>query len=320
MDTVLVTGGAGFIGSNFVRMLLKETDLEVINLDLLTYAGNPANLKDVEKNPHYNFIRGDIADKKAVSQALAGVDTVFHFAAESHVDNSIKDASAFVHTNVLGTKTVVECAMDAGVGRMVHVSTDEVYGSVESGSSKETDMLEPRNPYSATKAASDLLALSYVNTFGLDLVVTRSSNNYGAYQYPEKFLPLFITNIIEGKKVPVYGDGRNIRDWLWVEDNCRGILLAGQRGKKGEIYNIGGGNEVENIEVTKKILQLMGKDDSFIQHVQDRKGHDKRYSLDSSKMHSLGWKPRKEFGDGLRETIDWYKKNEKWWKPLKVKK
>lgn len=317
MERVLVTGGAGFIGSNFVRLLLKNTDVEVINLDLLTYAGNPNNLKDMENDKRYSFVKADIADKKAVQKALSGVDTVFNFAAESHVDNSIKDASAFVHTNVMGTKNMVECAMNCGVERFVHVSTDEVYGSIEKGSSRETDRLEPRNPYSACKAAGDLLALSYFTTFGFDVVVTRSSNNYGPYQYPEKVIPLFITNLLEGKKVPLYGDGKNVRDWLHVQDNCEAILTIAQKGKKGEIYNIGGGNEVSNIELTKKILKLMGKGEEMIQPVQDRPGHDRRYSLDSSKVKGLGWKPRRNFDEGLKETVDWYIKNEWWWKPLK---
>ncbi len=320
MEKVLVTGGCGFIGSNFVRMLLSQTELEVVNLDLLTYAGNPANLKDVQKNPRYTFAKGDIADKKTVQKAMKGVDTVVNFAAESHVDNSIADASEFVRTNVMGTKNMSECAIAAGVSRMVQVGTDEVYGSVETGSSKETDRLEPRNPYSATKAASDLLALSYATTFGLDLVVTRSSNNYGPYQYPEKLLPLFITNLLEGKKVPVYGDGLNIRDWLHVQDNCRAILLAAQKGKKGEIYNIGGENERQNIDVTNMILELMGKDSSSVQYVQDRKGHDRRYSLDSAKIKALGWRPSVKFEEGLRQTVEWYTENQKWWKPLKAGK
>ncbi len=320
MQKVLVTGGCGFIGSNFVRMLLSETEFSVVNLDLLTYAGNTANLKDVEKNPRYSFVKGDIADPKTAAKAMRGVDTVFNFAAESHVDNSIADASEFVRTNVMGTKNMAQCAIAAGISRMVQIGTDEVYGSVEKGSSKETDRLEPRNPYSATKAASDLLALSYATTFGLDLIVTRSSNNYGPYQYPEKALPLFITNLLEGKKIPLYGDGKNVRDWLYVQDNCRAILLAAQKGKSGEIYNIGGENERQNIEVTKKILSMMGKNEEWIEYVQDRLGHDRRYSLDSAKMKALGWRPQKKFEDGLRETIGWYKNNEKWWKPLKAAK
>ncbi|VVB99078.1 GDP-L-fucose synthase [uncultured archaeon] len=321
MEKILVTGGCGFIGSNFIRMLLRETGIEVVNFDLLTYAGNPNNLKGIAQNPgwkkRYKFVKGDIADPKTVSMALDGVDTVFNFAAESHVDNSIRDASAFVRTNVQGTKNMVECAMKAGVQRLLQVGTDEVYGSVEKGSSKETDRLEPRNPYSATKAASDLIAMSYCTTFGFDVVVTRSSNNYGPYQYPEKVIPLFVTNLIEGKKVPLYGDGKNVRDWLHVDDNCRGILLAGQKGKKGGIYNIGGGNEVRNIELTRKIISLMGKGEEMILPVEDRKGHDLRYSLDSTKMHSLGWKAQKKFDDGLKETVQWYRDNEAWWKPLK---
>ncbi len=310
MQRVLVTGGCGFIGSNFIRLLLASGEYEVANFDLLTYAGNRDNLKEFQKHPNYNFIKGDIADKSKVKKALKGIDLVFNFAAESHVDRSIKDSSAFVHTNVLGVKNMVECSMNAGVKRFVQISTDEVYGSVEKGSSKETDRLEPRNPYSATKASGDLIALSYFYTFGFDVIITRSSNNYGPYQYPEKIIPLFITNILEGKKVPLYGDGKNIRDWLYVEDNCKAILFAAEKGKKGEIYNIGGSNEITNIELTKKILGLLGKDESWIKFVEDRKGHDKRYSLDSTKIKSLGWKPEKEFEKGLEETIEWYKKKQ----------
>ena len=320
MEKVLVTGGLGFIGSNFVRMLLEKTSLEVVNLDAVTYAGNPENLRDVEGNERYTFLKGDIADRKAVAKAMDGVDTVFHFAAESHVDNSINDSEPFIRTNVLGTKNLLESAMKTGVNRFLHVSTDEVYGSVEHGSSTEDDKLEPRNPYSATKAASDLLALSYANTYSLDVVVTRSSNNYGPYQYPEKVIPLFITNLLQDRRVPLYGEGKNVRDWLFVGDNCNGILLAGRKGRKGGIYNIGGGNELSNFELTKKILSMMGKGDSMIQRVEDRKGHDLRYSLDSSKIMGLGWKPGKDFETGLRETVEWYKKNDGWWKRLKGKR
>ncbi|MCR4368815.1 MAG: dTDP-glucose 4,6-dehydratase [archaeon] len=320
MKKVLVTGGLGFIGSNFVRMLLRETRLEVVNLDLITYAGNPENLLEFEGNDRYTFVKGDIASPKDAAKAMEGVDTVFNFAAESHVDNSINDSDPFVRTNISGTKNMVDVAMKKGIDRFVHVSTDEVYGSVEKGSSTEGDLLKPRNPYSATKAASDLLALSYVSTYGIDLVVTRSSNNYGPYQYPEKVIPLFVTNLLEGKKVPLYGNGKNVRDWLFVEDNCAGILAAGLKGKKGEIYNIGGGNEITNIELTHKILELMGKGEEAIERVADRKGHDLRYSLDSSKIKKLGWAPQKKFDDGLKETIEWYKNNPKWWKKLKVKK
>ena len=317
---VLVTGGCGFIGSNFIRMLLEETDLEIVNLDLLTYAGNLANLKDLDGNDRYTFVKGDIADKATVEKAMDGIDTVFHFAAESHVDNSIADSDPFIRTNISGTKNMLDAAMQKGVERFVHVSTDEVYGSVEEGSSTEEDKLEPRNPYSATKAASDLLVWSYVTTFDFNAMITRSSNNYGPYQYPEKVIPLFVTNLMENKKVPLYGTGENIRDWLYVKDNCKGIFTVGEKGKKGNIYNIGGGNEISNIELTKRILSLMEKGDEMIERVEDRKGHDKRYSLDSSKIKSLGWEPEKSFEQGLKETVEWYKNNEAWWKPLKVKK
>ena len=320
MKKVLVTGGCGFIGSNFVRMLLEETELEVVNLDLLTYAGNPENLKDVQDNERYTFVKGDIKSRTDVEKAMEDIDTVFHFAAESHVDNSINDSDPFIMTNVLGTKNMMDVAMAKGVEKFIHVSTDEVYGSVEEGSSTEKDLLEPRNPYSASKAASDLLVLSYVNTFDFNACITRSSNNYGPYQFPEKLIPLFVTNLMENKKVPVYGTGENIRDWLYVKDNCKGILIAGQKGKKGNIYNVDGGNELSNIELTKRILNMMGKGEEMIEHVEDRKGHDLRYSLDSSKLESFGWKPEKNFDEGLKETVEWYKNNESWWKPLKVKK
>jgi len=320
MEKVLVTGGCGFIGSNFVRMLVEKPGVKVVNLDLLTYAGNLDNLRGLEKKKNYEFVKGDIADKKIVEKAMDGCDVVFNFAAESHVDNSIIDSDPFVRTNVSGTKTMLDVARKNKVERFVQISTDEVYGSVEKGSSSEDDKLDPRNPYSACKAAGDLLALSYANTYDLNVVVTRSSNNYGPYQYPEKFMPLAITNLIEGKKIPVYGDGTNVRDWLWVKDNCSGIMMVAERGKAGNIYNIGGGNEMRNIDVAKKIIYYMGKSDSEIQFVKDRAGHDKRYSLDSSKAMALGWKPEKKFEDGLVETIEWYKSNEWWWKPLKAKK
>lgn len=320
MKKILVTGGSGFIGSNFVRMLLEETELEVTNLDSLTYAGNQENLRDIENNENYTFVKGDIANRADVEKAMSGVDTVFHFAAESHVDNSIKDSDPFIRTNITGTKNMLDVAMEKGIKRFIHVSTDEVYGSVETGSSTEEDKLEPRNPYSATKAASDLLVLSYVNTFDFNAMITRSSNNYGPYQFPEKVIPLFVTNLMENKKVPLYGTGENIRDWLYVKDNCKGIFTVGEKGKKGNIYNIGGGNEISNSELTKKILSLMEKGEEMIEHVEDRKGHDKRYSLDSSKVKSLGWKPEKNFEEGLKETIEWYHNNEQWWKPLKVRK
>jgi len=317
MKKILITGGCGFIGSNFVRMLLEETELEITNLDLLTYAGNPENLKDIQDNERYTFIKGDIANKADVEKAMEGIDTVFHFAAESHVDNSINDSDPFIRTNVYGTKTLLDVARDKNIERFVHVSTDEVYGSVEQGKSTEEDILEPRNPYSATKAASDLLALSYANTYDMNIVVTRSSNNYGPYQYPEKVIPLFITNLMNSEKVPLYGDGKNIRDWLYVKDNCKGILIAGEKGKKGNIYNVDGGNELSNLELTKRILSIMGKGEEMIENVEDRKGHDLRYSLNSSKLEALGWKPEKNFEEGLKETVEWYKNNEAWWKPLK---
>lgn len=318
--TVLVTGGAGFIGSNFVRLLLKERpDWKIINLDKLTYAGNLDNLREIENNPKYEFVKGDITDEKLVAGIMQKVDWVFHFAAESHVDRSLEGPYVFTKTNVLGTHILLEQAKRNGVKRFVHVSTDEVYGSIQQGAFKETDILNPSSPYSASKAASDLLALSYFHSWKFPVIVTRSSNNYGQYQHPEKVVPLFITNLLENKKVPLYGAGKNVRNWIYVEDNCEAILFVGEHGKEGEAYNIGGNQELENIQLTKTILLEMGKDESFIQYVKDRPGHDWRYSLDSSKLHKLGWKPKTDFQQGIRKTVQWYKDNAQWWKKVKEK-
>jgi dTDP-glucose 4,6-dehydratase len=317
---LLVTGGAGFIGCNFIRhMLFAHPDYTIVNLDSLTYAGNLNNLKECDTNPHYTFIRGDICDPTLVNTVMEkqGIDMIVHFAAESHVDRSITDASVFVKTNVLGTHTLLEAAKKHNVQRFIHISTDEVYGSRQKGSFRETDILSPSSPYSASKAGSDLLALSYYATYNLPVIITRCTNNFGPYQFPEKLIPLFVTNLLDGKKVPVYGTGKNIRDWIHVQDHCKAIDFLLDKGNSGEIYNIGGENERTNIAITEKILSLLKKDHSLIEYVRDRPGHDFRYSLDCSKLRRLGWKPLQSFEEALADTIRWYKENEWWWRPLK---
>jgi dTDP-glucose 4,6-dehydratase len=317
---LLVTGGAGFIGSNFIRhMLGAHPENPIVNLDSLTYAGNLHNLKDCGTNPRYTFVRGDICDRELVSTVLEsnGIDTIVHFAAESHVDRSIADASVFVRTNVLGTHTLLEAARQHKVKRFIHISTDEVYGSIPKGSFKEPDRLSPSSPYASSKAGSDLLALSYFTTYSLPVIVTRCTNNFGPYQHPEKLIPLFVTNLLDKKNVPLYGTGKNVRDWIHVEDHCRAIDLLLDKGDFGEIYNIAGGNERTNLEITKKILKFLKKDDSMIEFVTDRPGHDFRYSLDCSKLRARGWRPFRSFDEGLLDTISWYAQNEWWWRPLK---
>ena len=315
---LLVTGGAGFIGSNFIRLVInKYPDYKIINFDKLTYCGNLANLKDIEKSKNYKFVKGDICDKKAVEEAMKGCDMVLNFAAETHVDRSIADAGVFVKTDVLGTYNLLEAARKFKIKKYIQASTDEVYGSIEKGSFKENDNLNPNSPYAASKAGADMLVRSYIVTYKLPAVITRSSNNFGPYQYPEKVIPLFITNLLEGKKVPLYGDGLNVRDWIYVTDNCEAIDFIMHNGEEGEIYNIAGGNEIANIRLTKMILEGVGRDEGFIDYVKDRLGHDRRYSLDCSKINKLGWKPRFEFHKALKETIKWYKENESWWKKLK---
>jgi dTDP-glucose 4,6-dehydratase len=328
---ILVTGGCGFIGSNFVRLILVERpDWRVTNVDKLTYAGNPANLADVASNPRYRFVKADICDKAAMAalfpkeDAVSGTnrpDAVVHFAAESHVDRSITGPEIFVHTNVMGTQILLENARQSGVSRFLHVSTDEVYGSLgATGLFTETTPYAPNSPYSASKAGSDMLVRAYHHTFGMDTVITNCSNNYGPYQYPEKLIPLLITNLIDGLQIPIYGDGQNVRDWLHVEDHCRGILLALERGRAGETYNIGGRNERKNLDIAHGILKLMGKDASSIRYVEDRLGHDRRYAIDADKIRNeLGWEPRHTFETGLPATVEWYRKNEAWWRPLKKK-
>lgn len=314
---LFVTGGAGFIGSNYVRHVLHTTDDEVTVFDALTYAGNLDNLAGLAEDPRYRFVQGDICDRDAVTAAMAGHEAVVHFAAESHVDRSIVDPDTFVRTNCDGTNVLCDIARRLEVGRFVHVSTDEVYGSIDVGSFRETDRLGPRSPYSASKAGSDLIALSYHETYELPVVITRSSNNFGPYQYPEKVIPLFVTNLLDGRKVPLYGDGLNVRDWCYVEDNCAGVDLVLRRGTVGEVYNIGAGNELPNRELTLKILALAGHDESMIEPVTDRLGHDRRYSIDTTKIRALGWAPRRELDEALAETVAWYRDNRPWWEKLR---
>ena len=316
---LFVTGGAGFIGSNYVRHVLATSDDEVTVFDALTYAGNLSSLADVAADPRYAFVQGDICDRDAVAAAMAGHDAVVHFAAESHVDRSIVDPDTFVRTNCLGTNVMCDVARHIGVERFLHISTDEVYGSIEEGSFVETDRLGPRSPYSSSKAGSDLIALSYEETYGLPVVVTRSSNNFGPYQYPEKVIPLFVTNLLDGRKVPLYGDGLNVRDWIHVLDNCAGVDMVLRRGSIGEIYNIGGGNETTNRELTDMVLANLGVGEEMIEYVQDRLGHDRRYSIDCSKARALGWAPTRDLTTAIAETVDWYRANRAWWEPLKAR-
>jgi dTDP-glucose 4,6-dehydratase len=319
MVKVLVTGGAGFIGSNFVRYALAaHPDWQVTTLDKLTYAGRLENLESVKDDPRHRFVKGDVADAAVAAPLVKESDIVVHFAAETHVDRSIKNAGEFITTDVYGTFVLLEAAREnPGLRRFVQISTDEVYGSVPKGSSSETDELRPRNPYSASKAGADRLAYSYWATYKVPVVITRASNNYGPNQFPEKIIPLFITNLIDDIPVPLYGDGLNERDWLHVEDHCRGVDMLIEQGAAGEVYNIGGGNEVKNVDLTHRILELVGKPASLIKPVADRPGHDRRYSVDTSKLKSLGWRPRRAFEQGLAETVAWYKQNEGWWRPIK---
>jgi len=320
---ILITGGAGFIGSHFVRTVLSGgyagfEAADVIVLDKLTYAGNLANLDPVRDNPRLDFVEGDILDVQLVDDLMAGVDAVVHFAAESHVDRSILGAADFVMTNVVGTQTLLDAALRRHVGKFVHVSTDEVYGSIEHGSWPETQPLEPNSPYSASKAGSDLFARAYARTHGLDVCVTRCSNNYGPYQFPEKVIPLFVTNLLDGRKVPLYGDGRNVRDWLHVDDHCHGVHLVLSKGRAGEVYNIGGGTEMSNRELTERLIAASGATWDSVQYVEDRKGHDRRYSVDITKISTeLGYAPRVPFDTGLADTVEWYRSNRAWWEPLK---
>lgn len=316
----LVTGGLGFIGSNFIRIALRERPgLEIVNLDAMTYAGNPANLADLAGESRYRFIKGDIADPAAVRQALAdGVDAILNFAAETHVDRSILDPEAFLRTDILGTHMLLEAVREQKIRRFLQVSTDEVYGDVSEGESGEDDPLRPRSPYSASKAGGDLQVLAYHTTFNTPVLITRGSNTYGPYQYPEKLIPLFISNLIDDQPVPVYGDGLQIRDWLHVEDHARGIMHVLENGELGNVYNIGGGNPRTNMEITELLLRGCDRAAStHVRHVEDRAGHDRRYAVNTEKARALGWSPRVPFDSGLQSTIDWYKQHEAWWRPLK---
>ena len=314
---LFVTGAAGFIGSNYARYVLANSDDHVTVYDALTYAGNLESVRDLEDNPRFSFVKGDICDRSAVSEAMQDHDAVVHFAAESHVDRSIVSPDAFISTNCGGTNVLCDVARRVGVERFLHISTDEVYGSIDVGSFRERDVLGPRSPYSASKAASDLIALSYLETYGLPVVVTRSSNNFGPYQFPEKVIPLFVTNLLDGRKVPLYGDGLNVRDWCFVEDNCAGVDLVLRRGVTGEIYNIGAGNEITNRELTDRLLALCGRDEGYVEYVTDRLGHDRRYSISIEKMRALGWTPTRDLGEALAATVEWYAANRWWWEPLR---
>jgi dTDP-glucose 4,6-dehydratase len=320
MKTFLVTGGLGFIGSNFVRYLLERSDdINIVNVDKMTYAGNPDNLKDKEKDPRYFFVKGDICDRSLMDSLFVKhkIDIIVNFAAESHVDRSIADAAGFLKTDIEGVWNLLEKCKKYGIERFVQISTDEVYGTIMEGAADENYPLNPSNPYSASKLGGDRLAFSYFVTHKIPVIVTRASNNYGPYQYPEKLIPLFITNALENKKLPLYGDGRQKRDWLYVQDHCDAIRFIINNGIPGETYNIGGNNEEMNIDVTKRILDILGKPESLITPVLDRPGHDVRYSLNSRKINQLGWSPKKDFFKGLGDTVEWYKKNELWWKKLK---
>jgi dTDP-glucose 4,6-dehydratase len=318
--TLLVTGGAGFIGSNFIRYMLKNyPDCKIVNLDKLTYAGNLDNLVGVENDPRYEFVHGDIRDKKLVQNVYKKVQGVVHLAAETHVDRSILDAGEFVLTDVFGSFVLLEAMRNANIQFFIHVSTDEVYGSRDEGFFNEEDPMNPSSPYAASKAGADRLAYSYMVTYDLPIIIVRPSNNFGPYQYPEKFIPLFVTNALEDKTLPLYGEGTNVRDWLYVEDNCRAIDMIMSKGKMGEAYNVGANNEVQNIDIAKRIVNVLEKPEGLIKFVSDRLGHDKRYALDCKKIHALGWKPEKNFEEALAFTIRWYQDNPKWWRKIREK-
>ena len=318
MKRLLVTGGAGFIGSNFVRYILgKHPDYHITVLDALTYAGHLENLEDVKDDPRFKFVKGDIRNAEDVARPVEEADIVINFAAESHVDRSIHDPEAFITTDIMGVYTLVEAAKKYGVEKFIQISTDEVYGDVEEGFSVETDPVCPNSPYSATKTGGELLARSYFRTYGVPVIVTRGSNTYGPYQQPEKLVPLFVSNAIDGKPLPVYGDGMQVRDWLHVIDHCSGVETAMEKGEPGEIYNIGGNNQRPNIEIIRMILEVTGNDESLIKHVEDRPGHDRRYALDSTKLLNLGWQRTHKFETAMPETIRWYVEHEDWWRPIK---
>lgn len=319
---ILLTGGAGFMGSNAIRYFLNaRSELEVVNFDKLTYAGNLKNLEDLEKNPRYTFVRGDIADQRAVTDVFTRFtfDAVLNYAAETHVDRSILDPDAFIFTDVVGTYRLLEAVRQFRVPRYIQISTDEVFGSLEKGECTEESTFDPSSPYSASKAGADHLVSAYVKTYGVPAIVTHSCNFYGPYQYPEKLIPLFITNLLEGKKVPVYGKGDQVREWIYTEDHCRAVLAVLEEGKVGDVYNIGTGERFTNIEITKKLLELLGKGEEMIEYVKDRPAHDRRYALDSGKLRKeLRWKPEVDFAEGLARTVEWYRSHEHWWKPIKT--
>jgi len=319
--TLLITGGAGFIGSNFIHYIARKyPEYRIINLDKLTYAGNLENLRDIEDNPNYKFIKGDIADRKIIDEIFKSrnIDAITNFAAESHVDRSIEDPGVFIRTDIYGTYVLLEAARKYNSKIFLQISTDEVYGSIEDGSFAEDDALKPSSPYSASKAGAEMIVRSFFKTFGTPIIITRTTNNFGPYQYPEKIIPLFVTNLIDNIKVPLYGDGMNVRDWIYVDDNCGALDLVLHKGRVGEIYNIGAGNEKPNIWITKEILKLLDKPESMIEPVEDRLGHDRRYSVDCTKLkRDLGWETQYDFEEALKKTVNWYAANEKWWRPLK---
>ncbi len=315
---LLVTGGAGFIGSNFIRFMLhKHPAWSIVNLDKLTYAGNLDNLRDVEKNPRYKFVKGDICDRRIVGSLAQKTDVIINFAAETHVDRSIQEPGGFVQTNVYGTYVLLEAARKFKHKKYLQISTDEVYGSIDKGSFNEKSQLHPNSPYSAAKASADLMVLSYFRTFGLPVLITRCTNNYGSYQYPEKLISLSITNVLEGKPIFLYGDGMNVRDWIYVEDHCAGVDFILQKGKPGEIYNLGGGQEMSNLDISREILRQLARPEKTIQYIKDRPGHDRRYSLDCSKVKKIGFKPRYSFSESIALTVEWYKQETAWWKKIK---
>lgn len=317
---LLVTGGAGFIGSNFIRYYLSaHPEHSIINFDKLTYAGNLDNLLDLAKNSRYSFIQGDICDPVAVERSVPGVDAIVNFAAETHVDRSIVEAASFVKTDVLGTQILLEAVKKHKIARYIQISTDEVYGSIATGKFTEESPISPNSPYAASKASGDLMVRAYFKTYTLPVIITRSSNNFGPFQYPEKFIPLFITNALQGQKLPLYGDGQNVRDWIYVMDNCAGLDAVLQKGIEGEVYNLGGGNERQNIEIVKIILAELGLKEDILEYVKDRPGHDRRYALNSSKVEKLGFRPQNEFSAALKGTVRWYRENQSWWKKIKEK-
>lgn len=317
---ILVTGGCGFIGSNFIRFILaKYPDYKVVNLDNLSYSGNLENLRDIQKNPNFKFVKGDICNRRLIQRIAKDCDCVINFAAQTHVDRSIKSTLDFINTNIMGTWALLESAKKNKIPLFIQISSDEVYGSIDEGSFNEESPLKPNSPYAASKASADLLCRSYWVTHKLPVIITRSSNNFGPYQYPEKIIPLFITNALENKKLPVYGDGLNVRDWLYVIDNCSAIDTVLHKGRTGEIYNIGAGSEKTNLELTRAILKLLKKDKGLIEFVPDRPGHDRRYGLDCAKLEKLGWRPRHNFEVAIALTIKWYKANHNWWRPLKMR-